>query len=55
MGEIADDINKGLMCEVCGVWMPEVTKWLDDDSVQDPFENPPGYPQKCEDCKVALC
>ena len=58
MGEIADDIINGLMCELCGVWMPEVSKWLDEatesldeDGVDDPFDNPPGHPRRCEDCK----
>lgn len=45
MGEVADDVLAGLMCETCGVWMPDV---FEEDS--DLFENPPGHPRQCPDC-----
>lgn len=45
MGEVADDVLAGLMCETCGVWMPDVLK-----RGSKLFENPPGHPRKCPDC-----
>jgi len=45
MGQVADDILNGLMCEICGVWMPDVLK-----KNSKLFTNPPGYPRKCPDC-----
>ena len=37
MGEIAEMMLNGLMCEGCGVWM-------------DDFEEP-GYPRRCAGCR----
>lgn len=46
MGEVADDILAGLMCEICGVWMPDVLE-----KGSKLFEKPPGHPRQCPDCK----
>ena len=46
MGEVADDINNGLMCQVCGTWMGDV--FMNDWEL---FKNPPGYPRTCGSCK----
>lgn len=46
MGEVADDILAGLMCETCSVWMPDVLE-----KGSNLFENPPGHPRQCPDCK----
>ena len=46
MGQVADDMLDGLMCQECGVWMPDV---LEDNSPL--WEKPPGYPRTCPDCK----
>lgn len=40
MGEIADMMVNGTMCESCGDWI------LKDG------EEPPGYPRKCPDCNA---
>lgn len=37
MGEIADSILEGEMCQICGEWMD--------------FDEPPGYPVTCAGCK----
>lgn len=37
MGDIADMVVNGLLCQDCGVYM-------------DDFEEP-GYPRSCEDCE----
>jgi hypothetical protein len=37
MGEIAEMILDGTMCQVCGVWMND-------------GEDGPGHPQTCEGC-----
>lgn len=39
MGDIADDVLEGIMCQVCGVIMC------------DAFDAP-GYPQTCAGCAV---
>lgn len=45
MGEAADDVLDGLVCECCGEWMQDFL-----DSPHDkPFEAP-GYPRRCEAC-----
>jgi len=38
MGEIADMMLDGTMCQQCGVWMHE-------------GEDGPGFPQTCSDCR----
>lgn len=44
MGQISEDINDGICCQVCGVWMEDV--------FNDGFDwtNPPGHPRTCKDC-----
>ena len=52
MGEVANDILNGIICQVCGVWMDEVELyWKDKKKLNDFFDNPPGYPRTCADCK----
>ena len=52
MGEIADDINNGIMCQICGGWMPEVDKaGTDTEKLNAFFDNPPGYSRTCPDCE----
>ncbi len=52
MGEMADDAYNGLICQYCGAWMPEVEKfWNDKKKLQEFFNNPPGYPRICPECK----
>ena len=48
MGEIADDIRNGLMCDCCGAWIEDV--WPDgaEKPNEELFNNPPGHPRKCE-------
>lgn len=46
MGEISKDIQEGVICQVCGCWMPDV---LEDDSIDLAYE-PPGHPRTCSDC-----
>jgi hypothetical protein len=41
MGEAAEDILEGCVCEVCGEWFDDV---LDG-------EEPPGHPRRCERCE----
>jgi hypothetical protein len=50
MGEIADDILNGFMCQLCGCWMPELEECKTQDEVDEWFNNPPGYPRTCVDC-----
>jgi len=50
MGEVADDILNGLMCQECGIWMPEIFE-LGEEKLNDFFDNPPGYPRTCPDCQ----
>lgn len=45
MGEAADDVLDGLVCEGCGEWMSDVLDSSDD----EPF-TAPGYPRRCEGC-----
>lgn len=40
MGEIADMILDGILCQVCGGLMEDV----------EPGFNAPGHPRTCEDC-----
>ena len=40
MGEAAEDILDGLVCEVCGEWFDDV---LDG-------QEPPGHPRRCDRC-----
>lgn len=49
---ISEDIMDGIMCQYCGVWMPEIEKYWDDKKkLSEFFKNPPGYPRTCKDCK----
>lgn len=53
MGQVSEDILKGIMCQICGVWMPEVDKaGTDTKKLNDFFDNPPGYPRSCPDCQM---
>lgn len=40
MGEAADDILEGAVCQVCGEWMEDLLDGFD----------PPGHPRTCEGC-----
>lgn len=40
MGENAEDILEGAVCEVCGIWFDDVLEGV----------APPGHPRKCEAC-----
>jgi hypothetical protein len=46
MGEIAEMMTDGTMCQYCGVWNDEITEGGPDEV----FE-PQGYPWTCDDCK----
>jgi hypothetical protein len=50
MGEAADDVLNGCSCQECGVWMDDMFK---KDGKLDiaAWNNPPGHPRICEDCK----
>ena len=54
MGMVADDMNNGLMCQVCGVWMDDVSAFLLSECKKgkDLFEDPPGHPRTCNECKA---
>ena len=41
MGEAAEDVLEGRICEVCGEWFADV---LDG-------KEPPGHPRRCERCE----
>jgi hypothetical protein len=41
MGEHAEDILEGLVCEWCGTWFDDVFDGKD----------PPGHPRRCEQCE----
>lgn len=43
MGEIAEMMLDGTMCEVCGEWMDDVLE------CNDVF-TPPGHPRRCAGC-----
>lgn len=45
MGEIADMMIDGVLCQYCGVIMDDL---IPDDS--DELLEAPGYPRSCEDC-----
>ena len=52
MGEIADDILNGILCQECGVLMGDIIKAFEEESEgKAVFINPPGYPRTCDDCK----
>lgn len=53
MGQIAEDIQQGLMCDRCGVWMPDIEKKIMSDKYtwEDILKKAPGYPRTCKDCK----
>jgi hypothetical protein len=43
-------VPQGLHCQVCGAWMEDV--WdHDGDFNEELFENPPGHPRTCVDCR----
>lgn len=46
MGTVSDDIQKGLICQECGVWMPDVFGEVN----STVWNNPPGHPRTCPDC-----
>ncbi len=54
MGEIADQMLDGTMCQVCGEWMPDFITFLevnsDENGVVTKEWDPPGYPQTCTGC-----
>ena len=52
MGEIAEMMINGIMCEQCGCWMPEAERCIESKGRVDGdiFDDPPGYPRKCNDC-----
>ena len=50
MGEIAEERINGIRCEFCGVFMEDVMEKIKKDD-WSMFDNPPGYPRYCEDCK----
>jgi hypothetical protein len=41
MGEAADDILNGLVCQECGEWMDDILNGADE----------PGYPRTCDGCQ----
>jgi len=53
MGEIADDIVKGIMCQICGIWMPDmfIGKGNNQKLNHKMWDNPPGHPRSCPDCQ----
>ena len=52
MSEITEDILNGIMCKECGVWMDDMFDKNGDPN--DKWENPPGYPRLCDECKNIL-
>lgn len=51
MGEVADDMLDGTVCQYCGVWHDEIMAMepsADDKPI--PWE-PPGYPWTCGGCE----
>ena len=46
MGEIADMILRGELCEICGVIMPDMVS-----TKKAPNRQAPGYPRKCKSCR----
>ena len=53
MGEGADNILDGICCQFCGGWMEDMFTYLPDGKTlnHDMWDNPPGHPRTCEDCK----
>ena len=49
MGEIAEMIQDGLLCQVCGGAMEDIADWCDGGIHEDEV---PGYPRTCELCKA---
>lgn len=43
MGEVADDILDGTVCQHCGVFFDDILAG----------EEPPGYPRSCPECEAA--
>jgi len=50
MGQIAEDAQNGLTCSYCGVWMPDVSDAIEKKQ-EAIFDNPPGFPRTCDDCR----
>lgn len=46
MGEIADMMLDGTLCEGCGELMEDL---IDDES--DELDDPPGHPRRCASCQ----
>lgn len=45
MGDIADMMLDGTLCECCGVLMEDLI-----DDASDELEDAPGHPRRCADC-----
>ena len=46
MGEVAEMMLDGTLCQICGGLMEDLINENGDD-----LKEPPGYPRTCEDCK----
>ena len=51
MSETTEDIQDGIICQVCGVWMPDMFEDDPDKTPSGLWGDPPGHPRTCEDCK----
>ncbi len=49
MGEIAEMMLDGTLCEGCGVFMEDLAPENEGDQILDP----PGSPRRCDDCEPA--
>jgi hypothetical protein len=47
MGEIAEDMIDGTVCQTCGCFMQDVIDCAEKGDIWDA----PGYPRTCEACK----
>lgn len=56
MGEVADDIKNGIICQICGVWMPDMFITTPDGEAMNKkmFDNPPGHARLCPECQREL-
>jgi len=50
MGEVADDMLNGIICQSCGVWMRDCFSEDGMDLNADIFDHPPGHPRTCKGC-----